>query len=245
MRRLTPSGSRVTSIPPTIAAPDVGFNSPHNIRIVVDFPAPLLPRKPKISPLRTSKLTASTATNCPNRRVRPLTSIAELLSNGSLQSRFRKSDVRDGACAIEFGLESCNRRVDNLGARRDDGLVAFTDNTLGLGRRTDFVVGGCNGLTARVEIERSRAHLERRLTIEIAHTRPERGGVRPGLAVIRRAAAGVPQRPRHVNRGVPGGLPLLAPREDTRVRASIVVAAADGNQRLLGRRGGRRAPIRR
>src|SRR5947207_5710746 len=117
MRRLTPSGSRVTSIPPTIADPDVGFNSPHNIRIVVDLPAPLLPRKPKISPLRTSKLTSSTARNCPNRRVRPLTSIAALLSNGPLQSRFRQPDVRDGACAIKFRLESCDLGVDHIGAR--------------------------------------------------------------------------------------------------------------------------------
>ena len=50
MRLLTPSGSRPTSMPATVAVPPVGFSSPHNMRIVVDFPAPLLPRKPKISP---------------------------------------------------------------------------------------------------------------------------------------------------------------------------------------------------
>ena len=46
------------------------------MRIVVDFPAPLLPRKPKISPRRTSNDRLSTATKCPKRRVRPRTSIA-------------------------------------------------------------------------------------------------------------------------------------------------------------------------
>src|SRR5207253_10305090 len=105
-------------------------------------------------------------------------SIAELLSNGPLQSRFRESDVRDGACAIKFRLESCDLRVDDVGARRDAGLVAVTNNALGLGPRADFVVGGCARLTARVERERSRAHFERRLAIEIAHTRPQRGRVR-------------------------------------------------------------------
>ena len=44
------SGSRPTSTPPTMAVPEVGRSSPHSIRIVVDLPAPLLPRKPKISP---------------------------------------------------------------------------------------------------------------------------------------------------------------------------------------------------
>jgi hypothetical protein len=50
MRRLTPSGSRLTSTPPTVAVPLVGFSSPHSIRMVVDLPAPLLPRKPNTSP---------------------------------------------------------------------------------------------------------------------------------------------------------------------------------------------------
>src|ERR1043165_9692632 len=103
MRRFTPSGSRVTSTPPTVAVPDVGLSSPHNVRIVVDLPAPLLPREPKISPTRASKVTLSTATNWPKRRVSPRTSIAAssgealgLSANGSLQPRFGKPDVGDG-----------------------------------------------------------------------------------------------------------------------------------------------------
>ena len=76
MRAFTPSGSRPTSTPPTVAVPDVGFSSPHSIRIVVDLPAPLLPRKPKISPVLTVNDTWSTATKLPNRRVRSLTTMA-------------------------------------------------------------------------------------------------------------------------------------------------------------------------
>ena len=49
----------------------------YDMRIVVDFPAPFAPRNPKISPSATSKLTSSTATNSPKRRVRFLTLIAE------------------------------------------------------------------------------------------------------------------------------------------------------------------------
>src|SRR5262252_8621942 len=98
-------------MPPTVAVPDVGVSSPHSMRMVVDLPAPLLPRKPKISPRRTSNVTLSTATNCPNRRVSPRTSIAglsvgiaatagALLSNGALQPRLGEPDVGDGARPI-------------------------------------------------------------------------------------------------------------------------------------------------
>ena len=45
---------RPTSTPPTVAVPEVGRSSPQSMRMVVDLPAPLLPRKPKISPARTS-----------------------------------------------------------------------------------------------------------------------------------------------------------------------------------------------
>ena len=78
MRAFTPSGSRVTSAPPTTAVPEVGFRRPQSMRMVVDLPAPLLPRKPKISPWCTSNDTWSTATNLPNRRVRLLTTIASI-----------------------------------------------------------------------------------------------------------------------------------------------------------------------
>ena len=36
----TRSGCFATSIPATLASPEVGCSSPHNMRIVVDFPAP-------------------------------------------------------------------------------------------------------------------------------------------------------------------------------------------------------------
>jgi len=49
--------------------PLVGASRPASIRIVVDLPEPFGPRKPKICPRGTSKLTRSAATNAPNFRV--------------------------------------------------------------------------------------------------------------------------------------------------------------------------------
>ena len=60
------SAFRLTSNPATEPDPLVGERIPHSIRIVVDLPAPLGPRKPKISPFFTSRLTWSTATKSPN-----------------------------------------------------------------------------------------------------------------------------------------------------------------------------------
>ncbi len=58
--------------------PDVGGKIPHNILIVVDLPAPFAPKKPKISPLFTSKVTSDTAVKSPNFFVRFLTETAIL-----------------------------------------------------------------------------------------------------------------------------------------------------------------------
>src|SRR5512145_516172 len=64
------------SKPATVPAPEVGARMPHSIRMVVDLPAPFGPRKPKISPLRTSKLTRFTATKPPKRFTRSFTTTA-------------------------------------------------------------------------------------------------------------------------------------------------------------------------
>src|SRR6266487_3666493 len=134
MRRLTPSGSAATSIPSTMAVPDEGRNNPQSIRIVVDFPAPLLPRNPKISPFLTSNDTSSTATNAPNRRVRCLTSIAidtlsfpfslfpcPLLPDRPIEPRLGEPRVGARTGQVEFRLKDGDVRVDHVGARHDAG----------------------------------------------------------------------------------------------------------------------------
>src|SRR5436190_17474769 len=166
MRRLTPSGSRPTSTPPTVAVPDVGSSRPHSMRMVVDLPAPLLPRKPKISPRATSKLTSSTATNCPKRRVRRRTSMA-LSAKRPLQARLGQPQAGHRAGAIELGLEAGELGVEHIGAGGDAGPVALVDVALGFGGGADLVVGGGNGLAAGAELQRSGADLEGRLAIEV------------------------------------------------------------------------------
>src|SRR5829696_8372842 len=111
--------------------------------MVVDFPAPLLPRKPKISPRATSKLTRSTATNWPKRRVRSRTTIDVLFAAGGedaglsakrpLQPRFGETDAGDRARAIELRLEPRDLRVEHFGVERDPLAVALVDDALGLG----------------------------------------------------------------------------------------------------------------
>src|SRR5487761_220639 len=76
MRALAPSGSRRMSIPSMRAVPDVGVSSPHSLRNVVVLPAPLAPRKPKISPRSTAKLTPLTALTTPYRLTSCLASTA-------------------------------------------------------------------------------------------------------------------------------------------------------------------------
>src|SRR5437762_5327476 len=73
-RDFTASGSFTTSMPATLAVPDVGWSRPQRIRIVVVLPEPLGPRMPKISPGKISKETSSTATIFPNRRTMERTS---------------------------------------------------------------------------------------------------------------------------------------------------------------------------
>ena len=51
--------------PSMVAVPDVAFASPSRMRRVVVFPAPFGPRKPRIEPRRTVKLSPSTATALP------------------------------------------------------------------------------------------------------------------------------------------------------------------------------------
>ena len=50
---------------PTQASPRVGIRNPVMMRMVVDLPAPLGPRKPTISPCSTDKLMSSTARRSP------------------------------------------------------------------------------------------------------------------------------------------------------------------------------------
>src|ERR1700676_158589 len=67
--RFTSTGFEAKSTPRRFMRPEVGASRPVSILMVVDFPAPLGPRKPKNWPAATCKSTPSTAVKLPKRRV--------------------------------------------------------------------------------------------------------------------------------------------------------------------------------
>src|SRR6266540_3699476 len=71
MRRRTSAWRSTTSKPATLARPALGRSSVHSIEMVVDLPAPLGPRNPKVWPGGTEKLTPRTASTSSNRLTRP------------------------------------------------------------------------------------------------------------------------------------------------------------------------------
>src|SRR5687768_256220 len=143
MRRLTASGSRATSAPPTTAVPDVGRNRPHSMRIAVDFPAPLAPRKPKISRGWTSNDRWSTAVKAPNLRVSALTSMAAMsFTKRAIEPRFGQPDIGQRACAIELGLQQGRLRVEHVGAGGDTDVEPFRHHTTRLFGAGDTGGGG-------------------------------------------------------------------------------------------------------
>src|SRR6266849_1544382 len=74
--RLTSTGLAMRSSPRIWMRPAVGASRPVSILMVVDFPAPLGPRKPKNWPAATRRFTSSTATSSPKRRVKPSVAMA-------------------------------------------------------------------------------------------------------------------------------------------------------------------------
>src|SRR4051794_15709642 len=169
MRDLTPSGSRPTSTPPTIAVPLVGRSSPHSIRIVVDLPAPFAPRNPKISPSATSKLTSFTAVKSPKRRVSERTAMAGGIT---VPRRGRAVRARAGfpqrARAIEIRLEQRDLRIEQVGRRRDAGGEPLLHDPPRLGRAYHLLARRLELRARGAEVERPLAHLEGELRVEFS-----------------------------------------------------------------------------
>src|SRR2546425_11660146 len=85
MRLLMSSDCFATSNAAMRPAPALGWSRPQSMRMTVDLPEPFGPRKPKIEPFATLKLTESTAVKWPKRLVSPMHSImtgGELASEG-------------------------------------------------------------------------------------------------------------------------------------------------------------------
>jgi hypothetical protein len=77
---LARTGWACTSKPAMRAVPALGGMKPASMRMVVDLPAPLGPRKPTTSPRATVKLTSSTAVKPSKRLVSPSISINAVIA---------------------------------------------------------------------------------------------------------------------------------------------------------------------
>src|SRR5690606_35487935 len=102
-----------TSTPRMHAVPAVGRSKPTSILIVVDFPAPFGPRKPKNSPSATCKLSSLTATFSANCLVKPIVSIAQfkgsllLLNSLNLGKQYYSMDyTQEGGVGCRMRLRS-------------------------------------------------------------------------------------------------------------------------------------------
>src|SRR5512138_976865 len=109
MLALISSGWLAMSKPATVPLPAVGWRMPQSIRIVVDFPAPLGPRKPNISPLPTSRLTRLTAMKSPKRFSRSRRVTAGVMSDSRLVCGTAASQDRDED-VFEGGLDGADGR---------------------------------------------------------------------------------------------------------------------------------------
>src|SRR5512133_1246835 len=105
MRSLMRSVSVRMSKPATRPVPPLGVSRPQSMRIVVDLPAPLGPRKPKISPRVTENEIPATARNAPKRFSRLCTSTTVSAAGGGVR-RGGDAGAEDG---VVRGLEGMER----------------------------------------------------------------------------------------------------------------------------------------
>ena len=212
------------------------------MRIVVDLPAPLLPRKPKISPCSTSNDTRSTATKAPKRRVssrtvdgwhRPAYLPSARSRRASARRALASARVRSSSawssatCASSTSVFVDQARLEALG-----------DDAARLGRRR-APRRARRGSTARaaLDVELALPHLEVQHRVELGQALLDGALVRSRLGDVGLHAAAVPERPRDVDADVPGRVPLVGPREDARVRPRVVEPRADGDDGLQASRG--------
>src|SRR6185369_3151761 len=99
MRFRTSADCSNTSNPATRTVPSVAGRKPVMTRMVVVFPAPFGPRKPRIWPGTAENDTSSTAARSPKRFVRCATSIIDSLRDERAAKKFaRRYYQRSGGC---------------------------------------------------------------------------------------------------------------------------------------------------
>src|SRR3954462_8919102 len=97
-------GDSATSNVPTLTLPAVGGMKPVIMRIVVDFPAPLGPRKPSTSPRSTEKEIPSTARFAPKAFAKLWTLI---IVNYSASESRRMVEITNFDSVVNWFLTGC------------------------------------------------------------------------------------------------------------------------------------------
>ena len=250
MRRFTPSGSRLTSMPPTRAVPDDGRSNPHSMRMVVDLPAPLAPRKPKISPCFTENDRSSTATNDPKRRDRPRTSMATAdppaWRDMSLMARATQERVRDGLRPI-----ARSRALASSASSASSSATCATSTSVLVATPAANRSATTRRASAALLMRIQRAALtiawlvcrsSSRCRTSAAHNGVELGEALAGgeyrrrrFGRLRLGAAEIEEVPVEVDADVPRLLPFTLARKVARVRVGVVDATDQVDGRLVAR----------
>ena len=123
---LTCSYCVAMSKPATVPFPPVGCDKPHNMRMAVVFPAPLAPRKPKISPCLTLNEIWSTAVKLPNCLVKPSTSMAyRPVTCGSLKESPSGERIELNCWRIRSGVSMPWIFPSRINAIRSQHFISF------------------------------------------------------------------------------------------------------------------------
>ena len=200
-------------MPPTIAVPDVGRSRPHSIRMVVDLPAPLLPRNPKISPRAHVERhvvdgdelsrTAGSGADLDRRWPVRLPSVRVIrepsLPDRALQPRFGEAGVGERARAIELGLQHARsaRRARRCSSRRRRGSARRRRARASAARADPVGRRGDRG-PAGVELRARAAALRRSTWRSKSSTRASSGARRGGAPPPARRARRPPSQSDHV-----------------------------------------------
>ena len=212
------------------------------MRIVVDFPAPLLPRNPKISPGSTSNETWSTARNAPKRRVRSRTVTACMVIAPAPDRRRACASLRRGLGprALQFRHEQRLLRVQTSVFETRPALKrSATTRRASAAAATSSTAAAIEARAASRSSRRWRTSNARVLSKSASRSSTARL-VRRDLRDVCLHAPAVPQRPRDVHADVERVVPLVRAREDPRVRLGVVVAGPQRDHRLEP--GGHRRP---
>ena len=200
---------------------DVGLSSPHSMRIVVDLPAPLLPRKPKISPrahVERHVVDGDEVAEAAGQvldldgdggsghvRLDPgLPSDRALASRASASRAFASARVRSSsACS-----SATARRARRCSSRRR--REALADDAACL-RRAARTPSAAATMAARLESSSSRRWRTSKATWRSKSATRDSAAraVAAASARLRPAAAAVPERPGHVDRRRPTSPPTV------------------------------------